>query len=245
MSTKLYLSDLHLGSQFFNSMHYINKLIQDDIYDEIYLLGDIFDIWDMTIEEIHAKYQSFFTALDNVARIKDVKLIKGNHDPRLERLKKYFTYVEFYNEFYIDREITAIYLHGHDFSDSILRYNWISKLLYYLIILPIHSLFKINLRDKYKDKIGSVAKYRGKSYYDDICLDIEINAIKKFQDEFNFLVMGHTHLPKHVDSEDGEYHCEYINCGDWIHNKSYAVYRNGKFKLIQLDEDYNVSESLK
>ena len=112
--------------------------------------------------------------------------------------------------------------------------------LFTLIVSPLHKLFKINLRDKFKDRLNSIVFYKEEDYYDNICLDIELNALNKYKDEFSHIVMGHTHLPKQVYSE--EHNCQFINVGDWIHNKSYVVYKNNKFQLIELDEDYNVPE---
>lgn len=243
--SKLYLSDLHLGNQFFKSQEFLILLIQDDKFKEINLIGDIFDVWDMRLGEIYARHHKFFLALNTASRTKKVRLIKGNHDPEFSSLKSYLPDIDFFSKHYIDRELGLICVHGDEFSDSILKHSWLSKLLYLFLVSPIHKTFKINLRDKFKDLLGSVARYREKDYYTKICTDIEKNAIETYQSEFNYVLMGHTHLPKHATCEDNECHCEYINCGDWIHNRSYVVYEEDKFKLIELDEDYNVSNVIK
>jgi UDP-2,3-diacylglucosamine pyrophosphatase LpxH len=41
------------------------------------------------------------------------------------------------------------------------------------------------------------------------------------------VICGHIHQPS--DKMVSDVH--YLNCGDWIENKSYIIYNNGKFEL--------------
>ena len=230
--SKLYLSDLHLGSQFFESQDTVVGLIKSSEFDEINLVGDIWDVWDKSFGEIYAKHHVFFTALSSVCRTKRVRFTRGNHDPEISEIKAYLPEMEYHTVPIRNNEEGIICLHGDEFSDSILKHDWISRLLYTFIILPLHKTFRINLRDRFKDLLGSVAHHKNKSYYQDICLDIEKAAIEKYKDEYKHIVLGHTHLPKLVIHEHNNQRVEYINCGDWIHNKTWVVSKNGQFELF-------------
>ncbi len=54
-------------------------------------------------------------------------------------------------------------------------------------------------------------------------------ALKKIQEGFDYVILGHRHKPEIVKKENSYY----INLGDWIDDFSYGVYKNSEFRLFQ------------
>jgi UDP-2,3-diacylglucosamine pyrophosphatase LpxH len=228
----LYLSDIHLGSPLFDSESDLIKLIKDDRFRRIFFVGDIFDVWEQELSKIQNDHHSFIAEVNNQIRSnkKEIIAIKGNHDPDEAMIKYVWPQAKICKDKYIEKDVIVI--HGNEFDGAILKVEFFNKLLYYLFIWPIQKFFKYNIRDRFRSMLYSPASRRGKKHYDRLVLQIEKDAIKKYQDQYNYVIMGHTHFPKIVNCEEETCHCDYINCGDWIHNRSYVIRDDdGKFHL--------------
>lgn len=219
----LYLSDLHLGSPLFDSEEEIVTLIKDERFDRIYFVGDMLDVWEEEFTKIQTQYQLLIATINDIIRKdkKEVKIVKGNHDPDESIFKYLFPQARVYSEKIIEGDV--IIVHGNEFDGAILKIEWMNKLLYYLLIWPIQRFFSYNIRDNFRVMLSSVASRKGKPHYKRLVSQIEKDAVEKYQQGFNHVVMGHTHFPKIVNCDDNTCHCEYINCGDWIFNKSYVI----------------------
>ena len=219
----LYLSDLHLGSPMFKSEDKILSLLNNN-YDQIFLVGDIIDTWEEPKEDTIRKYPLL---IDRLNEMESLFIVQGNHDPSVEELKEIFPNADITDScaiFYTEGQPTAI-THGHEFDNLIVKHYWLAKLLF-----PIHWVLErlgIDIRNCCNKLYHSVARKIQNKCYHDLVLNIEQDAVEEYKN-FRYIVMGHTHLPKLVASDNNIY----INCGDWIDNKTYVECIDGEFRLM-------------
>lgn len=218
----LFISDLHLGSPLFKSENEIIALL-DESYDNIYIIGDIIDSWEDDVDRIVNEYKGL---IDKINNLNNVRVIKGNHDPSIEKLQSIFSncYVG-NNDSFSDFIFSCIVVHGNEFDNLVTKYSWLAKLTF--PIVWIGERFGFNIKACCRELFYSISSKRNKNYYTKLVSDIEKNLIKKYRSNYNYLVCGHTHLPK-INRDLG---VQYVNCGDWIHNRTYVVYDSGEFTL--------------
>lgn len=218
---ELYISDLHLGSPLFESSYYVSELLGKD-YDKVVIVGDLFDIWEDSIDDIvkdNIKLVNVMRSLNNLI------IVTGNHDPSKEKMEEIFPNASVC-DYYADGK--KIFIHGHEFDYLVTKYDWAAKLLF-----PLHWVLErlhINMKNWIVRLFHSISAKKQKKYYNDLVLAIEKDAVKKYKDKFDVIIMGHTHLPKLVIT-DG---VTYINVGDWTFHNVYCEFDgvSGRHSLI-------------
>lgn len=228
----LFLSDLHLGSPLSDCDREIINLINNPKYDLIYLVGDIIDEWEDSVENIVESHRDLMDTIKNSPN--RVKIVVGNHDPDIVRMSSIFDVNSVADKFVID---DIMVIHGHQFDYKIKDYLW-----FYHLVFPIHWVLErlgINFKGFFAELFHSIAAKRDKKYYDDLVLDIEKEAVRKYND-FRAIVMGHTHLAKITDGQT-----IYINCGSMTYQKTYVDYDGETFFLrgIKNNVIYDQSET--
>jgi UDP-2,3-diacylglucosamine pyrophosphatase LpxH len=219
----LFMSDFHLGSPLFNPKDEVISLLNSHAYDHIFLIGDIIDEWEGDITYTTIENDKL---LDEINKFNNITIIKGNHDPSIKIMETIFPnklIVDKY-EYIIDGK-KAIMVHGDEFDFMVTKYSWLAKLFF-----PLHWLlerFGLNLKGFLRDLYCSLANKRDKKYFNKLLLSVETELVNKYGDEYDYIIVGHTHMPKVVNLPN----CKYINCGDWIHNRTHVLYENGLFIL--------------
>lgn len=223
----LVISDIHLGSPLVDKKLEIMNLMKLEEYDTIVLNGDIFDVWEESFDNIILDNFDFVQLIKKLAKEKTIFFIMGNHDPHMIEIEKLFPNVAVLRELLIDEDI--IIVHGDMFDDLVTKYSWFAKLMFIPNWLS-ERLFHVNLKAFFRERF-SISGKKSKPYFGKLIGDIENEAKKYYENKCKYLVMGHTHTPKRVDSEN----FSYINCGDIIHNKVCLEYdENKKFKFIEV-----------
>jgi len=215
---ELYMSDLHLGSPLFKSKYEILNLLNRD-FEKVVIVGDLFDTWEDSFDAIIDKNKEI---VSKIQQLSNLVIIKGNHDPDIDRLKEVFPNAEVCKNHDFGR---VVFIHGHEFDSIVTKYSWVAKILF-----PIHWVlerFNLNLKGYLVRLFHSIAAKKNKKYYNSLVLNIEQEAIKKYRDKFNTIIMGHTHLPKHFTTEG----IRYINLGNLLHHKTYCIYNNNEYTL--------------
>lgn len=228
---ELYLSDLHLGNPLFKDEAMILKLLNDVKYDKIVILGDIIDIWEAPVDTIKSQYGDLINQINLRAKQGPVLIVRGNHDPNTLIMNSMFDMCRIFE--YL-RDNDTLFLHGHEFDQLITKHFWIAKLIY-----PVRWFLErlgVNLLAYTRNLYHSVAAKRQGKKYNSLVLDMEKHAVAKYEKDCNYLIMGHTHLPKIVlrnSDPDEPRECDYINTGDWIHNRTYVEREGNKFKMCK------------
>ena len=222
---RLFISDLHVGdygSKFRDAI----KVIEKEKPQELYLIGDVIDLWKDNLDTIENSYPSFFYFLQRITASTHVIYILGNHDESLDLDKWFFKSIQFEKSLVIEiGKRRARIFHGHEYDDLVIKYYPISRFLTFLHKIFLRA-FHIDLRilnfslssKRYSKKFReSVDKIRGKA--------VEENRV------YEIVIMGHTHLPEKV--RIGQ--TEYINTGDWLNSFTYILEEDGNLKLKKLN----------
>ena len=235
MRDKVYfISDAHLGSGSDSREREVELCgLLDDIKDDcktLMLLGDMFDFW------FSYKYlvpRGHVRLLGKLAEMSDrgveIHFFLGNHDMWV------FDYLteEFGAIVHADPIEMEIYgkrfLIGHgdglghtdhwfDFAKLFFRSPLCHKLFK---MLP--SAFTFGIAHRWSE--GNKRKHAKKDmlhYLGDDREGIVIYCKERLRKEhFDYCVFGHRHTPLTRDLGDG---CTYLNVGDWLHNRNYALF---------------------
>ena len=195
----------------------------------IFLLGDIFDFW---FEYRYVVPRGFVRLLGKLAELTDngipIHFFTGNHDQWLHNYLPNELNISIYTkptEFNLNGKRFLIG-HGHEsspesFVERILNFMFSNRLLRVLYAL-IHPFFGIafgknwsKFHRKYK---GMTQPFKG--------LEKELlyqYAKKTLADgkHYDFFVFGHRHLAMDIPLNETS---RYINIGEWIENRTYAVF---------------------
>jgi UDP-2,3-diacylglucosamine pyrophosphatase LpxH len=220
----LFISDVHLGSKGSNATEVLEvlKMYQPEY---LFLVGDIIDGW--LLKRKFRWPQSHTNVIRKIMSYSKngtkVIYIPGNHDEFMrDYLELSFGNIEVHNEYvYKDIFIT----HG-DLYDGVVKLKWLGILgsVGYDMAISIDRTlkswgYKRSLSKYLKDKVKGA-----------------INFITSFEDQImyqgkkrgcKYVVCGHIHFPVIKEVDD----MVYINCGDWIENNTYIIYKKDKFTL--------------
>ena len=217
----LFISDLHLGSALYSDR--CTKPIIDLLarsYDKRFIVGDIISNWGCDVDITIKSYRELLSAMDGP----NTTILRGNRDPSIERLKEVFS-KSTVTEIYEDHHESLVVLHGHQYHAFLRERSMFSKCLSFMQ-WPLLSI-GINPRSYIEDSYMAISTIKDTSVYDTLVVNLEMNMINLFRSNFDYIVMGHTHCPKIINSKD----YTYANCGDMVHNYSYCELIDGEFKL--------------
>lgn len=222
---KLFLSDIHLGNILFEKRKELFKLLTNSKYTQIYILGDTLDTWSMELEHIIKIYGDIIDAINSLGV--RCTLLKGNHDPDSETLKKVFDKVrliEGNHRFELDGKTTVL-LHGDEFDNMGASAMFLLK-----CIAPVQWMFtKCGMSFSYRLRDWYYKQKHGSNFYMKVALDNEKKTVKKYSVDNKIIIMGHTHVAKIVETP--EY--KYINCGTALDNASAIEFNGTEFILVR------------
>lgn len=228
-----FITDSHLGSGS-NTLERERQLCRllDSIKDDcktLLLLGDIFDFW------FSYKYvvpRGHVRLLGKLAELADsgveIHFFLGNHDMWV------FDYLteEFGAIVHADPVVMDLYgkrcLIGH--GDGLGHLDkWFDFARFFFRSHVCHKLFKMfpsaftfGIAHRWSDGNKSKhAKHDLLHYLGDDLEGIVIYCKQRLATEhFDYCIFGHRHTPLTRDLGNG---CTYVNVGDWLHNRNYAV----------------------
>ena len=231
-----FISDVHLGvksvldtkKQESIFLDFLDEIKKDA--KELIIVGDLFDCWIEYKQVVPKGFYRFFTKLDELLREGiTITYLSGNHD--------FWFGTYFKDEFGIDiihhpisKEIEGkkFYIHhgdglaykdtGYKILKKILR-NKFSQFLYSLV----HPDIGIWLAKK---SSSSSREYTGKKNFSPKD-GLQDYAVKKFDEGYDFVVIGHRHYAYTYKEKNGLY----MNLGDWVKIFTYGEFKNGEFKL--------------
>jgi UDP-2,3-diacylglucosamine hydrolase len=236
-----FISDVHLGLQ----QRDLDKIREDELiafldkikFDctKLFILGDLFDYW-FEYQSVIPKY--YYRTLAKLHELKvmgiEIEYLMGNHD--FGHLN--FFMKEFGIEVHKDDIVRTInnkkfYLsHGdgkahkdevYRFIKKILRSKWANKFFRF-----IHPDIGI--------KLAHSSSKTSRSYTDNKNYGntegMEEFAIKKINEGYDFVIMGHRHRLIYKEFEKGVY----INLGDWIKKPHYGFFDGEKFHITEVNK---------
>jgi UDP-2,3-diacylglucosamine hydrolase len=206
------VSDLHLGKSDSQYKKFL-ELLKSEKPDELYLIGDIFDLWVKNFKYIREKCCDFFNTLEEFS-INGTKIfyILGNHDFDID-LQKDPIFDKM--SICIEKKLNdTILFHGHQYDFLMVNYFYLVRFLTFIYSL-FNSKYETSLASKRKDK-----------EFDFLLNDIKNKAVQENKD-FKTIIMGHTHIADDCVIDN----VRYINLGDWVTNLTYAIEIDGIIEL--------------
>lgn len=231
-----FFSDVHLGLESAEKerrkerklIRFLEMASEDAA--EIFIVGDLFDCW---IEYKQVVPRGFFRLLAKISELVEsgviINYIAGNHD--------FWKGDYFRNEFgieicheHIERVIEGkkfFIHHGDGFAYNDSGYRILKKVMRSKLSQKLYSLIHpdIGIRlakgTSETSRVHTSAKDYSKSD------GLRDAAFSKVDEGFDYVVMGHRHLPQMIRHNQGYY----VNLGDWIEHSSYGLFRSGVFEL--------------
>ena len=221
----LFISDVHLGSKGSNADDLL-KMLKEYEPEYLFIVGDFIDGW--LLKKRHYWTQDFTNVIRKILSYSKngtkVVYVTGNHDDFL----RHYTPTSFSENIQIVDEFiwNGYYIvHGDQF-DGIVKMKWLGVLgsWGYEAAIWIDRVLK---RLGYK---RSLSKFLKRNVKDAIKFITDFEKQAAYQAKLHNcsgVIVGHIHTP--TDTYVGDIH--YLNCGDWVENNSYIVYKNVKFTI--------------
>lgn len=234
---KIYFaSDFHLGVPSYEKSRERERVIcswLDSIKSDakaVFLVGDLFDFW---FEYKYTIPKGYIRFLGKLAELKDsgidIYIYIGNHDMWM------FDYLEQELDINILREAKEFifseksFLIGHgdglgpgDYGYKFIKKVFANKFCQWLFA-RLHPNFSFGIAQFWSKKSRDSQISESETYLGD---DEEwlFQYCKEYLEtknsKINYFVFGHRHLPIDVEVKNSKY----INLGEWIHHKTYAVF---------------------
>jgi UDP-2,3-diacylglucosamine pyrophosphatase LpxH len=221
----LFISDVHLGSKGSNADDLLLLLKQ---YEPKYLfiVGDFIDGW--LLKKRHYWSQDFTNVIRKILSYSKnntkIIYITGNHNDFLRS----YTPMSFSENIHIVNEYiwNGYYIvHGDQF-DGIVKMKWLGLLGswgYEAAIWIDKTLKRFGYRK-------SLSKFLKKNVKNAIKFITDFEKQAAYQAKLHNchgVIVGHIHTPADIHING----IHYLNCGDWIENNSYIIYKDGEFKV--------------
>ncbi len=221
------ISDIHLGSQKIRVKKLYNFL--NDLLDispkRLIINGDLFEFWSANYRKIGPEEYRIIRKFLELSQ-NGIKLvyIPGNHDRAFRGFRKFtIGKVKIRNEYVVKSNGKRfLVVHGDEF-DAFIRNNIVVSLVldkFYYLLIKFNSFWKKILL---LNNPISTQKYS--SHYRKVTEKIKKAALAYARSRnMDGIVIGHTHWPEIFEDQKN---ILYINSGDWIESRSYAVIKKG------------------
>lgn len=198
----------------------------------LFIVGDLFDFW---FEYNDLIPKAYFPYLSKLAEIKakgvDLHYMLGNHDYWvLDFITETLMTKTYYDDTVLEFNGKKIYLtHG----DGLLSWDTVYRALKALIRNPLFIKSFRALHPNIAYWLARKISQRGRhfvhtdEYNQKIVNDLMNFANQKFDEGHNYVITGHYHQAREVDTEKGKM----IILGDWINYFSYGEFDGSELKL--------------
>lgn len=236
-----WISDVHLGFRGC-SADLLLDFLRNVECDQLYLVGDIFDVWNMKkgLYWPQAHNNVIRTVLGKAKHGTRVVYIPGNHDEVFRDFDgMLFGNVEIRREAVHETRTgeRLLVLHGDEF-DSVMQCSpWLARLGSHAYDALLYLNGWVNrLRRRLGLGYWSLAgylKHRVKNAVNYISDFEEVVAHEARRREVDGIVCGHIHHAE-ISEFDG---VRYLNCGDWVESHTALVeHHNGQIELLHWRE---------
>lgn len=220
---KIFISDLHIGSPLFKVENKLIELFNSSKVEEVFILGDLFDIWYKDIYKIVRENVKFIDYLNDSNKIKVI--LKGNHDPDVDVMRNILN-----NKVILNKYETELFgkrtflIHGEEFDS--LAYK--KGLGFY-----IHRFFAnygLNLKAAFRNTVLLIKYLKLGDIKNKLIFEAEKELFNKYSKNYDIIIFGHSHIPKLVRLPEADI----INCGCMVYNPTYLIADKNTISLKKL-----------
>jgi len=221
----VFFSDAHIDRNDIQKIAFVEKFIDDVCHDAdmVFVLGDLFEFYHGYDGYIFPWYKSIIDSLKNlVEKGKTVYFIEGNHEFRMGNFFQNYTGIQCVHSVAMDIEGKKTYIaHGYEISKfyltKFLKTPFVNKVMDTLgpdITWSIATMARVFLSN------------RKKSYNNKAMNLFREYALKKFDEGYDVLILGHSHMFDAFEHRSGNTVKQYLNTGDIIRHCSYVEYNS-------------------
>ncbi len=234
-----FISDVHLQLWYSEKEEHKKSLLVEflkevkDSGGTLFIAGDLFDFW---FEYKYVIPRHFFKILRYLQEIHDhgceIHIVVGNHDYWLyDFIRKEIGAKVHYKPVEVLFKGKKFYIaHG----DGILKKDYGYKFLRFVIrnkiMIKLFTLLGPTIAFRLAKRVSQSSRkrsIRNDAYFKQAKSDMISFAKEKFKKGFDFVILGHYHLPTKF-SENNQV---FMNIGDWVENFSYGYYDGDKISL--------------
>ena len=200
----------------------------------LYILGDLFDFWFEYRSVIQAGHFEVLAEMLELRRSGvDITLLAGNHDYWTGSfLEKQLGINIVKDDLTIDLDGKKVLLcHGDGLDPSDRGYKALKAVLRNPLSIWLFGLIHPGLAVSFAQWLSKISRNHLNKHKNVDPVPWERQAARLFALGYQAVVFGHTHQPALKDM-DGHV---FLNLGDFFKNFTYAVYRDGKFRLEKVD----------
>ena len=254
--TSYFLSDIHLKSltksledESSRLLLFFFQNIWPQVPGDIFLLGDIFDVWVADHSVFKEQHRELIEELKKIKRLGfDVVYFEGNHDLHLKQFwQDYlgFTVCHDVGYFEIDGRVFRLE-HGDLINKADLAYLNLRRRLR----SPLMSFLAHWLPGRLWKKLGEIwsqkSRRNSRTYLEnknaDLVALIRNHAGSAFQEKpFDYIITGHMHIKDDVQIDvvqnGREKKIRSINLGTWLDGPKILKFRKGEFTWL-LEADF-------
>ena len=234
-----FLADVHFGvssgSREFRKRELFLALLQEieSRAHALFIVGDLFDFWFEYRHVVPRGYHQILAALERAVRAGvKVTYLLGNHDFAVaDSFSSDLGIAVVPDDFEFEYAGKKFYLyHGDGLAQHDAGYRIMKKIIR-------HPISKGAFRFLHPDLGFSLASffskksrdYTGAKNFGEVDGMIAL-AQRKISEGCDYVIMGHRHIPAHTPIGSGAY----INLGDWMKHFTYAVFEDGRMKVMSV-----------
>jgi len=239
MAKSFFFSDAHLGTRKSKSeKERQNKVLEflDHVAREgkqLFIVGDLFDFWFEYRSTIPRGYTHILAALIRLRALDiEIHYIAGNHDFWMRDFLTTELDIPVHFDFLAHSLNGKKFFiqHGDGLSKKDVGYRMLKKIFRNKFNIFLYGLLHPDIGIPIAKAISSLSRkhssQKENSRDDSDYLD---TAIKRLNEGYDFVVLGHLHQPciKNINRKT------YINLGDWITHFTYAVFDGKELRLLK------------
>lgn len=233
----IFLSDVHLKDSDSLKTQLVMRFLQEiaSRYGQIYILGDLFDVWPGTTPYLLERFAPVLQLLKRlVAEGHELHYIEGNHDFRLGNYFPEELGVKVYTDsLRVTMGDKKVHLsHGDLGNPKEIGYRALRKILR---SEPVQMTMQV-VPSKLVFDFGAKVSKLSRKYSSPKPVNLpEIKQVYRraaeelFEEGMDMVLMGHTHLPDDLTTLVGDRYCRYINLGDWVSHFTYLEFDGSNF----------------
>lgn len=228
-----FLDDVKKGNITAQVNHNAKGTVQGNI-DDLYIAGDLFDFWFCRKEKINPEFKPM---IDKLIELKGkgirIHLSEGNHDFFMEEYFSDVLGMEVFEEMTKTQldNLNVLIAHGDTADSANKRYLLFRRVLRSRTFYNIQRLIPASISWTLAGLFSSASKELTVEDGDALVKKMASFAFIKFQENFDAVILGHSHVPSlNTYTVDGKKKT-FVTLGDWINYYSYLYYENGNFFL--------------
>lgn len=229
----LLISDLHIGFKYSRASDILDVL-NNETFDKLILVGDIFDISAMMTRPYWDKHHTAVTKkILKLAKKMEVIYVIGNHDYPLmhilENTNK-LAGIQIFREYTYESGGKTIHcIHGDQFDSLSKRAMFIGDFLYYTV-LKLNSVIHF-VRSKFGYTRWSFSKWCKDKVKNVIHSAFSIEDKLLSIPDVDVVVYGHTHMPYVKPGK-----VTLVNTGTFVEIATYVIEEDGEFELKEVEK---------